>query len=73
MINLISNKAIIIIIKIIIIISIINIPIINIRRIRIRIRMLKKIQKQEATSLACILRVSCETQTGVPVTAGTES
>ena len=71
MINLISNKAIIIII-IIIIISIINIPIINIR-IRIRIRTLKKFQKQEATSLACILRVSCETQTGVPVTAGTES
>ena len=67
--NLISNKAIIIIIKIIII-SIIIKPIIN---IRIRIRMLKKIQKQEATSLACILRVSCETQTGVPVTAGTES
>ena len=73
MINLISNKAIIIII-IIIIISIINIPIINIRiRIKIRIRMLKKFQKQEATSLACILRVNCETQTGVPVTAGTES
>ena len=67
MINLISNKAIIIII---IIISIINIQVIN---IRIRMRMLKKIQKQEATSLACILRVSCETQTGVPVTAGTES
>ena len=67
MINLISNKAIIIII-IIIIISIIITPIIN-----IRIRLLKKFQKQEATSLACILRVSCETQTGVPVTVGTES